>query len=336
MRRWLTFALGLGISAFFVWIGLRNLDHNLLIDTIKSIDGGWLFVAAAVYFIATYILAWRWYYLLRPVKVVHPNRLFPIVVIGYMGNNIYPARIGELVRAYILKRKEQVNYAPCLATILVERVFDGLVLLTFILTALLFVDFDEPALNTVIYVTVPLFLGALLVFSALALRPDRTRSVYTKVITRVIPSPGIQEKVLHLAGHFMTGLETLRTPRLLLLTWISSIASWTVEASTYWIVLHAFDFSVTFWVLMLAMGFANLTTIIPSAPGYVGSFHLAVGVTLTAFGVAKEDAGAYAVVMHLVLWLPVTLIGFLYFIRMGMKWSDFGKATQYVESEAAA
>lgn len=336
MRRWLTFILGLGISAFFVWLGLRTLDRDLLWKTIQSIDAGWLGVAAVVYFLAAYILAWRWYYLLRPVKPVHPNRLFPIVIIGYMGNNIYPARIGELVRAYILKRSEQINYAPSLATILVERIFDGLVLLSFILLALLFVDFDEPALQMAIYITAPLFVGALLVFSVLALRPETTRRVYTTIITWLIPAAVLQEKLVQLAEHFMKGLETLRTPRLLLLTWISSLASWTVEASTYWIVLHAFNFTVTFWVLMLAMGFANLTTIIPSAPGYVGSFHLAVGVTLTAFGVSKEDAGAYAVVMHLILWLPVTLVGFLYFIRMGMRWSDFDKATRYVESETAA
>ncbi len=335
MRRWLTFTLGLGISAFFVWLGLRALNRDLLLKTIQSIDAGWLGVAAVVYFLATYILAWRWYYLLRPVKPVHPNRLFPIVVIGYMGNNIYPARIGELVRAYILKHAEQIDYAPSLATILVERIFDGLVLLSFILMALLFVDFEEPALQTAIYITAPLFVGALLIFSVLALRPETTRRVYTTIITWLIPAAALQEKLLHLAEHFMKGLETLRTPRLLLLTWISSLASWTVEASTYWIVLHAFNFTVTFWVLMLAMGFANLTTIIPSAPGYIGSFHLAVGVTLTAFGVSKEDAGAYAVVMHLVLWLPVTLVGFLYFIRMGMRWSDFDKATRYVESETA-
>ncbi len=336
MRRWLTFALGLGISAFFVWLGLQQLDRDLLLETMRSIQAGWLLVAAAVYFIAAYILTWRWSYLLRPLKDVHPNRLFPIVIIGYMGNNIYPARIGELVRAYILKRNEQIHYAPSLATILVERIFDGLVLLTFIFSALLFVKFDEPALRTVIYVTTPLFFGGLAVFFALALRPQQAQKLYTRIITTVIPSTALQEKVLGLAEHFMKGLETLRTPRLLFLTWFASLASWGVEASTYWIVLHAFNFEVSFWVLMLAMGFANLTTIIPSAPGYVGSFHLAVGVTLTAFGIDKEDAGAYAIIMHLVLWLPVTLAGFLFLARQGLKWSDLNRASQLKESELAA
>lgn len=336
MQRWLTFALGLGISAFFVWLGLRQLDRALLLDTIQSIQIGWLLAAAAVYFVATYILAWRWYFLLRPVKEIPPNRLFPIVIIGYMGNNIYPARIGELVRAYILKRNEKIDYAPSLATIVIERIFDGLVLLTFILTALLFVDFDEPALRTIIYLAIPLFFGGLALFSALALRPERAKRVYTSIITTVIPSEKLQERILPLADHFIKGLETLRTPRLLLLTWFSSLASWSIEASIYWIVLRAFDFEVTFWVLMLCMGFANLTTIIPSAPGYVGSFHLAVGLTLTAFGINKEDAGAYAIIMHLVLWLPVTLVGFIFLARQGLKWADLGKASHIIESEAAA
>lgn len=334
MKRWLMMALGLIFSAFFVWLGFKDLKIRELFDIIRTLDAVWLIVAAVVYQIAAYVITWRWYFLLRPVKDVHANVLFPIVMIGYMGNNIYPARIGELIRAYLLKKDEQVPYAPSLATIIVERIFDGLVMLTFVFTALLFVEFDNPVIRNVIVGTAPLFFGGLLLFSFLAVRQTLARRLYTSLIRAVLPQ-ALEEKVLHIADHFMSGLETLRTPRLLLLTWVCSIASWTVEASTYWIVLRAFDFEVSFWVLMLLMGLANLTTVLPSTPGYFGTFHGVVVIILTTFGVAGELAGAYAIVMHLVLWLPVTVLGACFLVYRGMGWRDLEQATHQVEKAVA-
>lgn len=336
LYRWLLLMLGLVVSLVFLWLGFRNLNFAELIDVIATIQVGWLLIAVGVYFFAIYILTWRWYYLLRPVKDVHANRLYPIVVIGYMGNNIYPARIGEILRAYVLKRNADVPYAPSLATIVVERIFDGLVMLMFIFSALLFVEFDDPTIETAIYVMAPLFFAALIVFSIFALRPELTRRIYTWVFNTLVPMEGIREKLLGLADHFMSGLETLRTPRLLGLTWLSSILSWTIEASTYWIVLQAFDFEVNFWVLALVMGLANLATVLPSTPGYVGTFHGVVVLTLTAFGVLDEQAGAYAIVMHAVLWLPITLLGFYYLGRQGMNWRDLNRVATIESSEAAA
>lgn len=327
------FALGIVVSAIFVWIGFSSLDLSELLNILGDINFLWLLPAVAVYFVAVYILTWRWGYLLHPVKDVHPNRLFPIVIIGYMGNNIYPARIGELIRAYILKRNEKIEYAPSLAVILVERIFDGLVMLTFILIALQFVDFEEPLLEDLITFTTPLFFGGLAVFTLFALRPQLAERVYTTIIRTLIPGR-FQDKLLDLVGRFMGGLVALRDARLLALTWISSLASWTVEASTYWIVLQAFDFEASFWVLMLVLGLANLTTILPSTPGYVGTFHGVIVLTLEAFNVEGEVAGAYAIVMHMVLWLPITLAGAILLGRQGMSWRDLNRAAEIEEQVA--
>jgi hypothetical protein len=87
---------------------------------------------------------------------------------------------------------------------------------------------------------------------------------------------------------------------------------------------------------MLVMGIANLTTVLPSTPGYVGTFHGAVVLTLVAFDVPREVAGPYAIVMHMVLWLPITLTGGLLLWRQGMSWRDLGQASSFAESEAAA
>jgi hypothetical protein len=328
-------ALGGVVSAFFAWIGFRGLDIDQFFEVLGQIDVLWLPLAALVFFVGAYLITWRWYYLLHPLKDIPLNRLYPIVIIGYMGNNIYPARIGELIRAYFLHRNEGIRYAPSLATILVERIFDGLVMLTFIFTALLFVDFDEPILETVFQALTPLFFGAMAFFFALALKPAWAEALYTRLIQLLVPSR-LQAKVLEVAERFMAGLVALRNPRLLAATWFFSLASWTVEASTYWIVLRAFDFEVTFWALFLVMGLANLTTILPSTPGYVGTFHGVTILTLSAFGVTQADAGAYAIVMHMVLWLPITLVGFMLLWQQGLTWRGLDQATQTIQQQEAS
>ncbi|MCJ7530617.1 MAG: flippase-like domain-containing protein, partial [Anaerolineales bacterium] len=131
MRRW-QFWLGVVISLVFLYWALRGLHLGDVWQVIMSANYWWLIPGVAMYFMGVWARAWRWHYLLRPVKPVPTATMFPIVAIGYMGNNIYPARAGELLRAVVLKRREDVPVSASLATIIVERIFDGVVMLAFI------------------------------------------------------------------------------------------------------------------------------------------------------------------------------------------------------------
>lgn len=137
MKNW-KFWIGLGISAFFLWYAMRGLNLSEAWHEMRSANYIWLIPSVAVYFVGVWVRTWRWDYMLRPVKHIPVGRLFPVVVIGYMGNNIYPFRAGELLRSYVLKRREQVEMSASLATVIVERVFDGLVMLMFVFVALPF------------------------------------------------------------------------------------------------------------------------------------------------------------------------------------------------------
>ncbi|MBN2470358.1 MAG: flippase-like domain-containing protein [Anaerolineae bacterium] len=335
MRRWIFVILGLLVSAIFLYLGFRGLDLGQLWAAIQRVEMGWLLLAAVVYFLAAYIITWRWYYLLRPVKDVPPGRLFPLVIVGYMGNNIYPFRIGEVLRAYLLKRREDAPIPATLTTILVERVFDGLTMLAFIFVALLFVEFDAPGIKSGIQILTLLFVAALGVFFGLALRPALARRLYTAILNRLLPALAA-ERLIGLADNLMDGLATLRSPRALALTFLASLLSWTVEASTYWIVLHAFPFEASFFVVLLMVGLGNLATILPTTPGYVGTFHGVIVLVLQAFGVAQLEAAAYAVLMHGVIWLPVTLAGFIYLVRMGLGLGAFAQAEAAVSAASDA
>ncbi|NDJ86781.1 MAG: flippase-like domain-containing protein [Chloroflexi bacterium] len=328
-RRRASVVLGLIFSLFFLWLGFRGLELSELFDTLGDIEFAWVLIAIPVYFVAIYILTWRWYFLARPVKDVHPNRLWPIVVIGYMANNLLPFRLGEVLRAYVVRRHHGIPIAPTLTTILIERVFDGLAMLAFIFAALFFVDFEEPRLRNVILVTTPLFFGALLVFFWLAAKPERARRIYTPMVNTVLPVR-LRAPLLDIANQLMGGLAALRSWRALLLVILFTLWSWTVEASTYWIVMQAFDFGVSFYVLLLVVGFGNLATILPSTAGYIGTFHAVAILTLVAFEVDRTVAASYAIVMHATLWGPITLAGFLYFLQQGLRWRDIDTAQEVV------
>jgi len=113
----------------------------------------------------------------------------------------------------------------------------------------------------------------------------------------------------------------------------TSILIWLLETVKYWFVMHAFDMQLSFFTLMLMNGIVNLSTTLPAAPGYIGTFDAPGIAVLVAFGVARELATAYTLVLHAALWLPITLLGFFYMIREGLHWSDMTKASHLRESE---
>ena len=148
-KRW-KFVFGVAISIVFLWFSLRGLHLQAVWHYIQVANFWWILPAVAVYFAAVWARTWRWHYLLRPLKSVPLKRLFPIVCIGYFGNNVYPARAGEVIRAFVLRRNEGISVSASLATIIVERVFDGLVMLLFVFFALPFVGFEQiPAIYRV-------------------------------------------------------------------------------------------------------------------------------------------------------------------------------------------
>src|SRR5262245_15449022 len=135
MKKW-QFWVGVFISIVFIWLALRGLKLNEFWSAVQQANYWWLLPGIAVYFVGVWVRAWRWHYLLGPIKKIPTATMFPITTIGYMGNNIYPARAGEVLRAVILKRKEGVSVSASLATIIVERIFDGVVMVAFVLVNL--------------------------------------------------------------------------------------------------------------------------------------------------------------------------------------------------------
>jgi len=248
-----------------------------------------------------------------------------------MGNNIYPARAGEVLRAVILKRREGVPISASLATIIVERIFDGVVMLAFVFVNLTQLaqladvaipvgDWEITIQDLAIWGSVAFF-GALLIFLLAAMFPRITARFGQWFIDRLLPKR-IREQGSGIMHKFLDGLESLRSPANVLMVFLTSVIIWLLETVKYWFVMHAFNFEASFFTLMLMNGVVNLATTIPSAPGYVGTFDTPGIETLVAYGVERAVATGYTLVLHLALWLPITLLGAYYMAREGIKWTD--------------
>ncbi len=319
--------IGVLISAVFIWLALRGLHLPDVWASLRTADYGWLIPSVAVYFLAVWARTWRWDYLLRPMKQIPLRRLFPVVVIGYMGNNVYPFRAGELLRSFVLRREEGVSMSSSLATIVVERVFDGLVMLLFVFVALPFAPLPSDGIRLIVIIGSGVFLGALLVFFAVAAVPQRFMQLTGWFAHRLLPEK-LRAPVVDFAGRFISGLTALRSGRGLLMIFLTSVVIWLLETVKYWFVMHAFDFTVSFFALMLMNGIVNLATTLPSAPGYIGTFDGPGIAVLSLYGVDPAIATAYTLTLHAALWLPITLLGIYYMVRAELNWGDIGRAVE--------
>ena len=326
-NRW-QLILGVLVSLFFVWLAVQGLHLQEVWFYLRTANYIWLLPGIAVYFLAVVARTWRWHYLLRHVKSITVRKLFPIVCIGYFGNNVFPARLGELLRAYVLRKDEQVPMMTSLAPIIIERVFDGLVMLLFVFFALPFVGADRIPnfYRGVVVGASVLFFGALVVFLWAAVSPRRADALYHFFADRFLPAR-FRPPVEGFYTRFMEGLAFLRNGRDVLMVFVTSIVIWLLETVKYWFVMHAFVFFVPFVGLMLMNGVVNLTTTLPSAPGYIGTFEIGARV-LEALGVPYSLAFGYTVVLHVALWLPITALGGYYMLREGIKWRDAANIKQ--------
>lgn len=324
-KRW-QILLGVLVSLLFIGLAVRGLELQQVWTYLRSANYWWILPGVIVYFGAVWARTWRWHYLLRPVKRVPLRDLFPVVCIGYFGNNVLPARAGEVVRAFVLRRNEGISVSASAATIIVERVFDGLVMLLFVFFALPFVGVEHiPLLYRRATIGFSLiFLAALAVFFWMALDPHRVLAVYGFVANRLVPGR-IRKPLDGFVQRFLTGLHALRRGRDLAMIFVTSIVIWLTELVKYWFVMHAFRFVVSFIGLMLMNGVVNLATTLPSAPGYVGTFEVGARV-LEALGVNYTLAFGYTIVLHAALWFPITALGAFYMWREGVRWRDLQAA----------
>jgi hypothetical protein len=300
--------IGLGLSLVFIALFLYGTNFQEIGDSFADANYLLAFLSLPVYFLAAWFRTLRWKYLLRPLTSVSTARLYPVVIIGFMANNLIPARVGELVRAYILRERERVSMSASLGTIVVDRLFDGLTLLLFLILAGVFATVSAE-LRTLAIVMAILFGIGLVVMYILA--TSEARSAWAVgVIVRLLPRH-LKDRAEGLASSFLEGLHALRSPAAMAGAWVASVVSWLLEATMYYMVGEAFGLGVGFSVYLLVTAAANLAITVPT-PGGVGPFELGARWALAPFAVASDTVRAYAIALHALLLFPVIALGFFF------------------------
>jgi uncharacterized protein (TIRG00374 family) len=323
MRRYWRLGVGVLVSLFFLlWAARLAGSFRGTVAALGEANYCFLFPALIAYFAGVWLRAMRWHVLLRPVRAVPPRRLFPVVVIGYMANDVLPARLGELVRAYILGDQERVAKTTTLGTIVIERLFDGLALLVFAGGVGLSVPLD-PQVAGVVRLAAAVFLVALA--AAVALGAVRTRAARAVELAERWLPPSVRGRLSALTIRFLEGLGCLQSGRLIIAVAALSLGAWLCEAAMYWILSLGFGLGLGFPSYLLTTAIANLGAMVPAAPGYIGTFDLGALASLRLFGADPARAAGFVVVLHLALLLPVSVLGFYYLWRFQLSLRMLGQ-----------
>ncbi len=320
-----TLWVGIVISLALLALVFYGTDLQTIAQVFRTTNYFFLLPALGFYFIGVFLRAVRWHFLLRSIKPIAVWRLFQITVIGYMANDLLPLRIGELVRAYLLGETEQISKASTLVTIVLERVLDGVTMLIFIAVASLFLPLNE-FIRTLLTIGTLLFAAVIVVLVVFASFRTRFDGLIHRILAR-LPDTW-SKRALKLVDSFFHGLSVLRNPVDALLALVFSIFAWLCEAGMYGVLARGFNIEVPAPVFLLATAVANLVTIVPSTPGYIGIFDAPVRYILTLFGVEPNVAASYTLLLHAALIVPVVLLGLVFTWRLGLTLGQLQKSSQ--------
>lgn len=332
MFRSLRFWAGVAISALFIWLFLRGIDRGEIADAFKEVNYWYMIPAVGVLFIALAIRCWRWSVLMRPVAPISARRLFPYAIIGYMANNLLPARAGEVVRAYVTGERENVSRMGTFGTIAVERLFDGCILVMMLLIAGFAVGFEDARLRAIAAASSLLFVVAFGGFYLLTQSEERAKRLIHWFL-RFLPER-LEHQAEHIADMLVNGLRSVHDWRTLLTVLVLSAAAWTVEAGAYAVIGLGFDLGVNFGHYCLLLAAANLAIIIPTFLGGTGPFEWAAKLVLVGAGVAEGLAAAYAVVSHAVIFVPTTILGLILLWTFGISFRRVSQVRAPEDQEA--
>ena len=328
--------VGLVVSGACLYVAVQNLQPAEVWQAFRQANYLWIAPAVALYLFALMARTARWRALLSSERHIPFRELLPTMAMGRGANNIYPFRTGEIVRVLLLRQRNGISAAAGLASILVERTFDGLTMILFVLVAALIGGIPEAQEIQVLgqVVEVDLHLGlwfaigtfgaALGVVYAMVLWPGPIQRLTEWLIARLTPQR-FRPRLRDVAEHFIRGFASIRSVLTLTLVLVSSIAVWTAETFSYRLLMNSFGFGVDLHHLLLMSGAANLATALPSGPGNLGTFDAPVILVLTRAGVPENTAISYQTLLHAVLWCTETFAGLWFMWRTGLGKSDLDR-----------
>ena len=312
------FWLGLLISAAFLYIAFYNVDLGLLFLSLKSTNLLFIIPIVTLTILFYVIRALRWFYLLEPIKKVGLSNLFFSTVIGFAANFVLPARLGEFIRANYIGRMEGISKSSSLATIVTERLFDVFIILLILLFVILFTNFPSEwelmgnALKTGGLSLLIIFIMSILLLVGLK---EKTQ-IFLNIAERLfffLPRK-IKHKLIYVLKDFSDGLVLVKGLSQLLAVIFYSLTLWCLSVFQIYIIGLSMGLSLPFLAPFFILIVICLSVTIPSAPGYIGTFHLACQYGLIFYGFSREKALSMAILLHASGFIPTVILGSIIFL----------------------
>jgi uncharacterized protein (TIRG00374 family) len=329
---WKQYTIGGVISLIAIWFFIRMVDLNEMAAALSRINAIYLIPSCFFYLLSYVFRVARWKYLMRPVREAKFMALFKAMAIGFLANNILPAHLGEFVRAFVLGKSEGVSKSATFATIVLERIYDGLTVLFMLLMVLFFMELPEDpssgalitasALRNAGWAGLALFGGLMVIMQLLRFQRERACKV-CHLAAKPLPE-ALGGKLIGMVDSFCDGLA-ITTGRDLLFTGLHSLLTWICLSLWAWTLFPAFDLHFGPMAGVLLEVVVALALLIPSAPAFVGVFHMAATATLAFMGTGSGIAGSYAMVLWLIHVVFSTGIGLYFCWNQGFEWMSFAR-----------
>ncbi|MDD5060797.1 MAG: lysylphosphatidylglycerol synthase transmembrane domain-containing protein [Candidatus Marinimicrobia bacterium] len=305
------------ISALGIYLGFRKFDGAAFWDSLRQ-TRLWIFgLSMAVMVIMVGVRGWRWKYLIYPLSDLPVKRLFEMEMIGYFGNHVFPLRLGEILRGYALGKTQNIPVGVVLGTIVAERTLDTLTFIVILICGAIFFP------GMPVWVRTSGIIGGAAIFILLILVyiSHLKKAALKKFLKRKMKM-STENKIGKAIYSFWQGLTALRkTPRIGLIV-VQSVLIWAICIGNYWIMGASLNVYFDLYALLLIFFVTSAIISVPSAPGYVGTYHAATIGILIFLGLDLSKAQAMAVIMHAVGYIILTALGLIYFLKYQVKIKD--------------
>lgn len=316
---------GIAISLLFLFLAFRGFDWKDFAQALAAVNLKLLFLSVCIY-ISTYVLRGiRWGLMLRNIKPVPLWNITRYVIIGFMCNNVLPARLGEFARALIISRGEKISARASFASVVLERVFDGVTIVGLLLVLMLQQPF--PAWVKKMGIVSAVFFA--LLFIILIILGHRGE-LWGERLKRW--SKGHLGRIASFLLKFINGLHMLRDWKPTLLALALSLLVWAVEVVNYFVVMRSMNVALPIGAAAFTLVVVNLGIMIPSSPGFVGTLQYFCVLALSVYSVPKDPALAYAIVLHAVMYIPITALGLYFLSRTGISLKTLRSSRKYAEA----
>lgn len=310
MRRYATL-LGILMSAALLVILFFRIDLNQFFAAFRSANYYYAILIILVVVAGGILRALRWQWIMLPIKKISVASLFSATVVGYMANSLLPARMGEFVRAHVIGSREGISRASSFATIVVERLFDGLSILLIFAVAPYWIKF--PAQKALMAAGLfALFLCILVILVILMFRYKKEKVLdFFNFVFRFLPESS-RQKIMKVLGSLADGFKTVEKGHHLYIISFYSFSIWLITALGIYFTAVSFGYHISYASSVFILIVLLFATMLPSSPGFVGTFDAGMAYGLMIFNIPREAALGMAVLYHGLTMLPIIILGLYY------------------------